>query len=212
MSAINDTYTVKFSSTKRKMLTPGAVPSMNLPTDTLVPPDEPTRKYLCPNRQPVPTISVKIEHYCTESFEMEDTKPILGCVGSEMQLNSHIHFSNETILGLEVDYINRDSNNETLSLAHTTNDSDSCTLPPIKEEPKVEFETLEESLKFEIKENDAHDTNTEMALSSFPPTKEPKVKEGFGDQINLCRDQGLNPGPPAQKSDTLPLDRQVTDM
>nr|CAD7196823.1 unnamed protein product [Timema douglasi] len=119
-------------------------------------------------------VGVKIEPYCTESFEMEDTKPILGCVGSEMQLNSHIHFSNETILGLEVDYINRDSNNETLSLAHTTNDSDSCTLPPIKEEPKVEFETLEESLKFEIKENDAHDTNTEMALSSFPPTKEPK--------------------------------------
>nr|CAD7572182.1 unnamed protein product [Timema californicum] len=29
--------------------------------------------------------------------------------------------------------------------------------------------------------------------------------------INLCRDRGLNPGPPAQKSDTLPLDRQVTD-
>nr|CAD7257584.1 unnamed protein product [Timema shepardi] len=29
-------------------------------------------------------------------------------------------------------------------------------------------------------------------------------------QINLCRDRGLNPGPPAQKSDTLPLDHQVT--
>ncbi|CAG2062752.1 unnamed protein product, partial [Timema podura] len=26
--------------------------------------------------------------------------------------------------------------------------------------------------------------------------------------INLCRDQGLSPRPPAQKSDTLPLDRQ----
>nr|CAD7443303.1 unnamed protein product [Timema bartmani] len=37
-----------------------------------------------------------------------------------------------------------------------------------------------------------------------------KVKEGFGHQINLCHDRGLNPGPPAQKSDTLPLDRQVT--
>nr|CAD7201779.1 unnamed protein product [Timema douglasi] len=37
-----------------------------------------------------------------------------------------------------------------------------------------------------------------------------KVKEGFGNQINLCRDQGLNPGPPAQESDTLPLDHQVT--
>nr|CAD7590896.1 unnamed protein product [Timema genevievae] len=35
-----------------------------------------------------------------------------------------------------------------------------------------------------------------------------KVKEEFGNQINLCRDRGLNPGPPAQKSDTLPLDRQ----
>nr|CAD7442055.1 unnamed protein product [Timema bartmani] len=37
-----------------------------------------------------------------------------------------------------------------------------------------------------------------------------KVKEGFGNQINLCRDRGWNPGPPAQKSDTLPLDHQVT--
>nr|CAD7431849.1 unnamed protein product [Timema monikensis] len=33
-----------------------------------------------------------------------------------------------------------------------------------------------------------------------------EVKEGFGNQINLCRNRGLNPGPPAQKSDTLPLD------
>nr|CAD7608014.1 unnamed protein product [Timema genevievae] len=38
----------------------------------------------------------------------------------------------------------------------------------------------------------------------------PEVKEGFGNQINLCRDLGLNPGTPAQKSDTLPLDHQVT--
>nr|CAD7448431.1 unnamed protein product [Timema bartmani] len=36
-----------------------------------------------------------------------------------------------------------------------------------------------------------------------------EVKEGFGNQINLCRDRGLNPGPPTQKSDTLPLDHQV---
>nr|CAD7572729.1 unnamed protein product [Timema californicum] len=36
-----------------------------------------------------------------------------------------------------------------------------------------------------------------------------QVKEGFGNQINLCRDRGLNLGPPAHKSDTLPLDRQV---
>nr|CAD7575993.1 unnamed protein product [Timema californicum] len=35
-----------------------------------------------------------------------------------------------------------------------------------------------------------------------------EVKEGFGNQINLCRDRGLNPGPPAQESDTLPLDHQ----
>nr|CAD7195713.1 unnamed protein product [Timema douglasi] len=35
-----------------------------------------------------------------------------------------------------------------------------------------------------------------------------EVKEGFGNQINLCRDQGLNPRPPEQKSDTLPLDHQ----
>nr|CAD7448518.1 unnamed protein product [Timema bartmani] len=32
-----------------------------------------------------------------------------------------------------------------------------------------------------------------------------EVKEGFGDQINLCRDRGLNPGPSAQKSDTSAL-------
>nr|CAD7438267.1 unnamed protein product [Timema bartmani] len=37
-----------------------------------------------------------------------------------------------------------------------------------------------------------------------------EVKEGFGNQINLCWDRGLNPGPPAQRSDTLPLDHQVT--
>nr|CAD7458013.1 unnamed protein product [Timema tahoe] len=37
-----------------------------------------------------------------------------------------------------------------------------------------------------------------------------QVKEGFGNRIKLCRDRGLNPGPLAQKSDTLPLDCQVT--
>nr|CAD7438595.1 unnamed protein product [Timema bartmani] len=42
--------------------------------------------------------------------------------------------------------------------------------------------------------------------SSFETTG--LVKEGFGNQINLCRDRGLNPGLPAQKSDTLPLDHQ----
>nr|CAD7399353.1 unnamed protein product [Timema poppensis] len=38
-----------------------------------------------------------------------------------------------------------------------------------------------------------------------------EVKEGFGNQINLCQDRGLNPEPQAQKSDTRPLDRQVTE-
>nr|CAD7262927.1 unnamed protein product [Timema shepardi] len=37
-----------------------------------------------------------------------------------------------------------------------------------------------------------------------------KVEEGFGNQINLCPDRGLNPGPPAPMSDTLPLECQVT--
>nr|CAD7392095.1 unnamed protein product [Timema cristinae] len=37
------------------------------------------------------------------------------------------------------------------------------------------------------------------------------VKEGFGNQVKLCRDRGLNPGPPAQKSDTLPPDHQGRD-
>nr|CAD7453189.1 unnamed protein product [Timema tahoe] len=40
----------------------------------------------------------------------------------------------------------------------------------------------------------------------------PQVKERFGNQINLCRDQGLNPGPSAPKSDTLRLDHQLTDI
>nr|CAD7427005.1 unnamed protein product [Timema monikensis] len=38
-----------------------------------------------------------------------------------------------------------------------------------------------------------------------------EVKGGFVSQLNLCRDRGLNHGPPAQKSDTLLLDHQVTD-
>nr|CAD7265784.1 unnamed protein product [Timema shepardi] len=48
------------------------------------------------------------------------------------------------------------------------------------------------------------------ALGLGPFSQE--VKEGFGNQINLCRDRGLNPGPPAQESDTLPLDHQVIDQ
>nr|CAD7567970.1 unnamed protein product [Timema californicum] len=37
-----------------------------------------------------------------------------------------------------------------------------------------------------------------------------EVNEGFGNQINLCRYQGLSHGSPAQKSVTLPLDHQPT--
>nr|CAD7406435.1 unnamed protein product [Timema cristinae] len=36
-----------------------------------------------------------------------------------------------------------------------------------------------------------------------------QVKEGFENRINLYRDRGLNAGPPAQTSDTLPLDHQI---
>nr|CAD7400459.1 unnamed protein product [Timema poppensis] len=39
-----------------------------------------------------------------------------------------------------------------------------------------------------------------------------EVKEGLDNQIHPCRDRGLNPGTPAQKSDTLPLDHQVTQF
>nr|CAD7257961.1 unnamed protein product [Timema shepardi] len=35
--------------------------------------------------------------------------------------------------------------------------------------------------------------------------------EGFGNQLSLCQDLRLNLGPPSQKSDTLPLDHQVTN-
>nr|CAD7396429.1 unnamed protein product [Timema cristinae] len=35
-----------------------------------------------------------------------------------------------------------------------------------------------------------------------------EVKEGFGNQINLCRDRLKNSGPTAQKSDTLPADKK----
>nr|CAD7438645.1 unnamed protein product [Timema bartmani] len=54
----------------------------------------------------------------------------------------------------------------------------------------------------------AVELNTTSALVNY--ATEAEVKEGFGNQINLCRDRGLNPGPIAQRSDTLPLDRQVT--
>nr|CAD7424531.1 unnamed protein product [Timema monikensis] len=52
-------------------------------------------------------------------------------------------------------------------------------------------------------------------LTSYSPQQvpsyrnQPPMKEGFGYQINMCQDRGFNPGPPAQKSDTLTLDHQV---
>nr|CAD7606885.1 unnamed protein product [Timema genevievae] len=51
-----------------------------------------------------------------------------------------------------------------------------------------------------------------MSLTSSSSSVPLSVKEGFCNQMNLCRDQGLNPAPPAQKSDTLPLDSQVTPL
>nr|CAD7198600.1 unnamed protein product [Timema douglasi] len=45
------------------------------------------------------------------------------------------------------------------------------------------------------------------ALANY--ATEAEVKEGFGNLINLYRGRGLNPGPPAQKSDILPLDHQA---
>nr|CAD7198031.1 unnamed protein product [Timema douglasi] len=41
-------------------------------------------------------------------------------------------------------------------------------------------------------------------LLPWPVFQASLVKEGFGNQINLYQDRGLKPGPPAQKSDTLP--------
>nr|CAD7430495.1 unnamed protein product [Timema monikensis] len=46
------------------------------------------------------------------------------------------------------------------------------------------------------------------AISRNATLQVAEVKEGFDNQIKLCRDPGLNPGSPAQKFDTLPLDRQ----
>nr|CAD7405341.1 unnamed protein product [Timema cristinae] len=39
-----------------------------------------------------------------------------------------------------------------------------------------------------------------------------QVKEGFGNQMNLSWNRELNHGPPTQKFDTLPLDRQVGEV
>nr|CAD7445552.1 unnamed protein product [Timema bartmani] len=53
-------------------------------------------------------------------------------------------------------------------------------------------------------------------VATSPPLAPPKQQTHqfsdmiLGFQINLCRDGALNLGPSVQKSDTLPLDRQVT--
>nr|CAD7401487.1 unnamed protein product [Timema poppensis] len=54
------------------------------------------------------------------------------------------------------------------------------------------------------------DRNHNLTLSSGRGPKVFTVKEGFANQIDMCRGRGLNPGPPPQKSDTLPLYCQVT--
>nr|CAD7261756.1 unnamed protein product [Timema shepardi] len=61
-------------------------------------------------------------------------------------------------------------------------------------------------IRTSISPSSAVELNTTSALSNY--ATEAEVKEGFGNQINLCRDRGLNPGALAQKSDTLPLDHQ----
>nr|CAD7262460.1 unnamed protein product [Timema shepardi] len=49
-----------------------------------------------------------------------------------------------------------------------------------------------------------------VVMSRYQETEE--VKEGFGNQINLCRDRGLNPGPQHRSpADTLPLENQVIE-
>nr|CAD7459530.1 unnamed protein product [Timema tahoe] len=54
-----------------------------------------------------------------------------------------------------------------------------------------------------------HHGRTKSDYETGPNKVLSEVKEGFGIQINLCRDRGLNSGPPAHKSDTLPLDHQL---
>nr|CAD7585579.1 unnamed protein product [Timema genevievae] len=52
--------------------------------------------------------------------------------------------------------------------------------------------------------------NARLVYSLANENEMEDLQFNIGNQINLCRDRGLNPGPPAQKSDTLPLSRQVT--
>nr|CAD7420844.1 unnamed protein product [Timema poppensis] len=71
---------------------------------------------------------------------MEDTAPRLQTDISTLKWDPKIESSNETILGLEVDYLTHDSTDETPSSPiNTPNESESetsCTLFLIKEEPE----------------------------------------------------------------------------
>nr|CAD7448080.1 unnamed protein product [Timema bartmani] len=74
-----------------------------------------------------------------------------------------------------------------------------------------ELQGLDASLHREIGyPRSAWEPNFQIPETKLSPISSNKVKEGFGNQINLCRDRGLNPGTPAQKSDILPLDCQIT--
>nr|CAD7461781.1 unnamed protein product [Timema tahoe] len=74
-------------------------------------------------------------------------------------------------------------------------------------EDSREAKTGEDSREAKLGEDSREAKTEEDSLEA--KTKElSEVKEGFGIQINLCLDRGLNPGPSAQKSDTLPLDHQ----
>ncbi|CAG2058106.1 unnamed protein product [Timema podura] len=50
---------------------------------------------------------------------------------------------------------------------------------------------------FTILSTSLGNARSENFIDEVEPNSEVKegVKEGFGNQINLCRDQGLNPGP-----------------
>ncbi|CAG2063678.1 unnamed protein product, partial [Timema podura] len=83
---------------------------------------------------------VKLEPCDTENVKIEDTTELLQTEISISKWNPKVDFSNETILGLEVDYLTHDSTNETPSSSvNTPNESEletSCTLFSIKEEPR----------------------------------------------------------------------------
>nr|CAD7195426.1 unnamed protein product [Timema douglasi] len=74
-------------------------------------------------------------------------------------------------------------------------------------EPKNKTDDDDDAIVSDSDEKDKDDllmNGDKLKDSRMRDDKE--VKEGFGNQINLCWDRGLKPGPPAQKFDTLPLD------